>query len=213
VVGRDAELVRRSVPPAALCFRWDNVWLAVPDEPAEATALQEPSAELLTIRLALIDVTGRWIDPSGEMTDEMAAVVRAYQEARGLTVDGAIGRETTRALETDLGCPDRGGFTMVAPTGIGPRAFRSVADLVAATDRFARNGRSFYASLDQLLRDSQWDGRNAMFLGCDRWEAPPSGLSCSWSGATPLQLVGLVDDPATPGLGSFSILYARSTAV
>ena len=28
-----------------------------------------------------------------------------------------------------------------------------------------------------------------------------------------LQLIGLVDDPAAPGLGSFSILYARSTAV
>ena len=27
-VGRDAELVRRSVTPAALCYRWDNVWLS-----------------------------------------------------------------------------------------------------------------------------------------------------------------------------------------
>ena len=52
-----------------------------------------------------------------------------------------------------------------------------------------------------------------MFLGCYRWQAPSTGLSCSWSGPTPLQLVGLVDDPATPGLGTFSILYARSTAV
>ena len=52
-----------------------------------------------------------------------------------------------------------------------------------------------------------------MFLGCYRWQAPATGMSCSWSGTTPLQLVGLVDDPATPGLGTFSILYARSTAV
>ena len=29
-VGRDAELVRRSVTPAALCYRWDNVWLSAP---------------------------------------------------------------------------------------------------------------------------------------------------------------------------------------
>jgi hypothetical protein len=212
-IGRDAELVRRSVPPAALCFRWDNVWLAVPEESAEVEALQAPSADLLTIRLALIHVTGRWIDPAGEMTAEMADVVTAYQAARGLTVDGVIGRETTRALEADLGCPDRGGFTMVPPAGLGPRGFRTVPDLVAATERFARNGRSGYASIDQLLRDSAWDGRNAMFLGCYRWQAPASGLSCSWSGATPLQLVGLVDDPATPGIGTFSILYARSTAV
>jgi hypothetical protein len=147
------------------------------------------------------------------MNAEMAAVVTAYQEARGLAVDGSIGSQTTNALANDLGCPDRGEFTMVPPRGLGPRNFGSVAQLVAATGRFASGGRSGYASIDQLLTDARWDGRNAMFLGCYRWEAPSTGLSCSWSGATPLQLVGLVDDPATPGLGTFSILYARSTAV
>ena len=102
---------------------------------------------------------------------------------------------------------------MVPPRGLGPRAFTSVAQLAAAADRFASSGHSGFPSIDQLLTDARWEGRNALFLGCYRWSAPPTGLSCSWSGPTPLQLVGLVDDPTAPGLGSFSILYARSTAV
>jgi hypothetical protein len=210
-IGDDAELVRHSITPAALCFRWDNVWLSAA-EPDDPVALTEPSAELQTIRLALIHVTGRWIDPTDRMNAEMAAVVSAYQEARGLAVDGSIGRQTTTALAADLGCPEGGEFTMVPPRGLGPRTFASVAQLVAAAGRFARDGHSGFPSIDQLLTDARWDGRNAMFLGCYRWSAPPTGLSCSWSGPTPLQLVGLVDDPAAPGLGSFSILYARSTA-
>lgn len=212
-VGRDAELVRRSVTPAALCFRWDNVWLSAAEETDEPAALTEPSAELQTIRLALIHVTGKWIEPTDQMNAEMAAVVSAYQQERGLAVDGSIGSQTTNSLATDLGCPDRGEFTMVPPKGLGPRNFATVDQLVAATGRYAGNGRSGFGSLDQLLTDSRWDGRNAMFLGCYRWQAPSTGLSCSWSGATPLQLVGLVDDPAAPGLGTFSILYAHSTAV
>ncbi len=196
-----------------MCYRWDNVWLSAAEEPAEPAALTEPSAELQTIRLALIHVTGRWIDPTDRMNAEMAAVVTAYQEARGLAVDGAIGPQTTDALGADLGCPDRGEFTMVPPRGLGPRNFRAVAELIAATDAFATSGKSGFASLDELLTDAQWDGRNAMFLGCYRWQSPAAGMSCSWSGTTPLQLVGLVADPAAPGLGGFSILYARSTAV
>ncbi len=212
-VGEDAELVRRSVPRAALCYRWDNVWLGAADEPAEPAPLTEPSAELQTIRLALIHLTGRWIDPTDHMNGEMAAVASAYQEGRGLAVDGAIGDETTSALAADLGCPDNGEFTMVPPSSPGPRNFRSVAELIAATERFATSGTSGSPSIDQLLTDARWDGRNSMFLGCYRWQAPATGMSCSWSGATPLQLVGLVTDPATPGLGPFFILYARSGAV
>ena len=81
------------------------------------------------------------------------------------------------------------------------------------TERFASSGTSGSPSIDQLLTDARWDARNSMFLGCYRWQAPATGMSCSWSGATPLQLVGLVTDPATPGLGPFFILYARSGAV
>jgi peptidoglycan hydrolase-like protein with peptidoglycan-binding domain len=211
-VGADAELVRRSVTPATLCYQWDNVWLGATAE-TEPAQLTEPSAELQTIRLALIHVTGRWIEPTDHMNAEMAAVVTAYQESRGLAVDGAVGPQMTNALQSDLGCPDRGGFTMVPPTSLGPRNFQSVAELIAATDEFTASGKSGNASIDQLLTEARWDGRNSMFLGCYRWESPAAGMSCSWSGPTPLQLVGLVADPATPGLGGFSILYARSTAV
>jgi hypothetical protein len=159
-----------------------------------------------------IHVTGQWIDPTDHMDARMAAVVSGYQQARGLAVDGAIGPQTTNALGADLGCPDRGAFTMVVPRSLGPRHFLSVGDLIAATNTFATSGRSGFASLDELLTDAGWDGRHVMFLGCYRWQAPAAGMSCSWSGVTPLQLVGLVDDPATPGLAGFSILYARSTA-
>ena len=212
-VGADAELVRRSVTPAALCYRWDNIWLSAVEEDAQPAELTEPSAELQTIRLALIHVTGRWIDPTDRMNAEMAAVVTAYQEARNLAVDGAIGPQTINALGSDLGCPDRGEFAMVPPRGPGPRSFGSVAELLAAAAAFATSGTSGSVALDELLTDARWDGRNAMFLGCYRWQSPAAGMSCSWSGTTPLQLVGLVADPATPGLGGFSILYARSTAV
>jgi Putative peptidoglycan binding domain len=212
-VGADADLVRRSVTPAALCYRWENVWLSAVEDASQPTQLTEPSAELQTIRLALIHVTGRWIDPTDRMNPEMAAVVTAYQEGRGLAVDGAIGPQTTNALGSDLGCPDRGEFAMVRPRGLGPRSFGSVAELLAAAASFATSGTSGSAPFDELLTDARWDGRNAMFLGCYRWQSPAAGMSCSWSGTTPLQLVGLVADPATPGLGGFSILYARSTAV
>ena len=211
-VGADAELVRRSVTPAALCYRWDNVWLGATEE-TEPARLTEPSAELQTIRLALIHVTGQWIEPTDRMNADVAAVVTAYQESRGLAVDGAVGPQTSNALLSDLGCPDRGEFTMVPPRSLGPRTFLSVAELIAAADVFTATGKSGNASIDQLLTDARWDGRNAMFLGCYRWESPAAGMSCSWSGPTPLQLVGLIADPGTPGLGGFSILYARSTVV
>jgi hypothetical protein len=211
-IGLGPDLVRRSVPAAALCYPWDNVWLSFSGVPSEPRPASEPSAELQTIRLALIRLTGRWIAPTDWMNAEMADAVSAYQESRGLVVDGAIGDQTTSALRVDLGCPDVDGFSMVLPGELGRRHFSTVADLIAATDRFARSGTSGNTSLDRLLRDSRWDGANAMFLGCDRWDSPANGLSCSWSGATPLQLVGLVVDPNNPGLTDFSILYARSAA-
>lgn len=212
-VGRNASLVRGSVPATALCFRWDDVWLAAAGQPGEPSPPSEPSAELQTIRLALIHITGQWIAPTGEMSAEMAQVVTAYQEDRGLAVDGVIGRETTSALRADLGCPGSGSFTMVPPRGLGPRNFATVSSLVAATNRFARVGRSGYASLDHLLTDARWNGDNALFLGCERRNSPSTGVTCSWSGATPLQLVGIVRDGSVDGVSNFTILYARSTAV
>ena len=209
-VGGDGDLVRASVPAAALCYRWENVYLSPADPESEPPAVEAPSAELQTVRLALIHVTGRWITPASVMTAEMSDVVREYQESRGLTVDGQVGAETTSSLSTDLGCTANGDFRQIVPSGIGPRRYGSVADLVAVMQRYARVGSTGNASLDAMLDDAGWDAANSMFLGCYRWETPPSGMSCSWSGRTPLQLIGLVEDPSSPGIGVFSILYARS---
>ncbi len=210
LVGGDGDLVRASIPAAALCYRWNNVYLAAQDPGAEPLPAAEPSAELQTIRLALIYITGSWITPTAEMSQQMADVVAEYQESRGLSVDGIIGDETTDALSADLGCPGGGSFNQVMPPRLGPRRFPSVADLLVATQRYASTRTSGNISLDALLRAAGWDGANSLFLGCYRWDMPVTGMSCSWSGTTPLQLIGLVDDAATPGIGSFSILYARS---
>ena len=209
-VGDDAELVRRSVTPAALCYRWDNVWLSAA-EPADPAALTEPSAELQTIRLALIHVTGRWIDPTDRMNAEMAAVVSAYQEARGLAVDGSIGSQTTTALAADLGCPEAGEFTMVPPSSPGHATSAPSPSWSPPTGRFASSGHSGFPSIDQLLTDARWDGRNAMFLGCYRWRRRRrTVVQLERTDATATRRAR--GRSGRPGLGSFSILYARSTA-
>lgn len=208
----NAALVRSSVPAAALCYRWGDASMYPQDPPAEPEPPTEPSAELQTIRLALIHVTGRWIAPASEMTPAMGEVVAAYQEARGLVGDGVIGPQTARALAADLGCPETGSFRQIDPPQLGPRRYAGVADLLGATARYGATGQSGNPSLDALLTSASWDGANAMFLGCARRETPAAGVTCSWSGRTPLQLVGLVDDPSVAGIASFSVLYARSAA-
>lgn len=212
IVGGNGDLVRASVPAAALCYRWNNVYLAAVEPSAEPQPATEPSAELQTLRLALIHVTGLWITPSSQMSQQMADVVTAYQESRGLADDGTIGDQTSSAISADLGCPGGGSFNQVMPPQLGPRRFPSVPDLLTATQQYATSGTSGNASFDALLAATGWDGANSLFLGCYRWEMPVTGVSCSWSGTTPLQLVGLVDDGTVPGIGSFSVLYARSAA-
>lgn len=214
LVGGDGDLVRASIPGAALCYEWNNVYLSPVEPTADAgpAALHPPSAELQTTRLALVHLTGQWITPTSQMSPQMSDVVTAYQEARGLTVDGTIGAETTSSLATDLGCPAGGSFNQVMPPELGPRRFAAVPDLLLATQRYATAGTSGNTSLDALLVSAAWDGVNSLFLGCNRWESPSTGVACSWSGTTPLQLIGLVEDPAVAGIGSFSILYARSAA-
>jgi hypothetical protein len=211
-IGGDGDLVRASIPAPALCYQWDNVYLSPRDLEAEPVPVAAPSAEIQTIRLALIHVTGRWITPSSVMTEEMSDVVRQYQESRGLTVDGQVGAETTSSLSTDLGCTTADEFRQIVPIGLGPRRFASIPDLLAVMDRYGRHGSTGNASLTALLADAGWDATNSLFLGCYRWEHPPTAMSCSWSGRTPLQLIGLVDDPSAPGITTFSILYARSAA-
>jgi len=215
-VGDDVDLVRSGVPAAALCYQWDNVYLT-PVEPATASdtdaeppAITAPTAELQTARLALIRLTGQWIDPTSQMTPQMSAVVTSYQQKRGLAVDGTIGAETSNALQTDLGCPAAGSFNQVDPPQLGPRHFAAVPELLAYTQRYAGTGASGNPSLDALLRAAGWDGTDALFLGCARRDIPDNGVTCSWSGTTPLQLVGLADDINTPGVAGFSVLYARS---
>jgi hypothetical protein len=208
----NAELVRMSVPAAALCYRWGDASLYPQDPPAEPVPPTEPSAELQTIRLALIHVTGRWVPPASTMTPEMGAVVAAYQESRGLVADGVVGPQTARTLAGDLGCPETGSFRQIDPPQLGPRRYSGVAELLAAAARYGSTGQSGNPSLDALFVAASWDGANAMFLGCARRQSPTSGVTCSWSGRTPLQIVGLVDDPSVDGIGSFSVLYARSAA-
>jgi len=212
LVGGDGDLIRASVSAPALCYRWDNVYLAVQD-PGDELVVAEPSPELQTVRLALIYVTGQWITPTSQMSQQMSSVAAAYQEARGIAVDGLIGDETTSALAIDLGCPGGGSFNQVMPPALGPRRFASVPDLLVATQQYVAGGTSGSPSLDALLAAARWDGANALFLGCHRWEVPVTGMSCNWSGTTPLQLIGLVDDATLPGIGSFSILYGRSAPV
>ena len=200
---------------ADLCYAWNNVSLAPQDPPApDATdPLSEPSAEIQTIRLALILLTGSWIDPTSEVSPQMAAVTRgAYQASCGLAVDGVIGPQTTDALRSDLGCAGVVPSRTVVPPVLGPRLYATPGALLADAERYARTGHSNDPSLDALLAAAGWDGAHSFFLGCERYEFPPAGLSCVWSGTTPLQLVGLVDDPASPGVNDFSVLYARSAA-
>lgn len=207
-----AELVRASVPAPALCYRWGDVSLYPQDPPAEPQAPTEPAAELQTIRLALIHVTGQWIPPSSTMTAAMGDVVAAYQESRGLVADGVVGPQTAQTLAADLGCPETGSFRQIDPPQLGPRRYTGVADLLTAAARYGASGQSGNPSLDALFAAAAWDGANAMFLGCARRESPAAGVTCSWSGRTPLQIIGLVDDPSAAGVGPFSVLYARSAA-
>ena len=152
-----------------MCYAWNNVSLSPQDPPApdDAEPIPAPSAEIQTIRLALILLTGQWIDPTSEMTPQMAAVTKAYQASRGLDVDGVIGRQTTDALAADLGCPANTSFRMIVPPELGPRRYATPRALLDDVTRFARTGRSTDPSLDTLLRAAGWDGANSLFLGCE----------------------------------------------
>ena len=58
---------------------------------------------LLRQRLAELDLEVPEPVPVAELYDEpLAAVVKTYQETKGLTVDGVIGAKTTRSLNTTI---------------------------------------------------------------------------------------------------------------
>lgn len=212
VVGSDVDLVRTSVSPLSLCYRWNNVSLQAPDPPEPNPMIGPADPDVETLRLALIVLTGRWIEPTTTMSAQMAQVASAYQESHELVADGIIGPQTTSAIAADLGCPEARGFRQVDPPQLGPRRFRNVGDLVGATGRYAVGGRSGNPSLDALLTAAGWQGADALFLGCDRYESPDAGLACRWSGTTPLVLVGLVADSIVDGVVDFAVLYARTAA-
>ena len=149
------------------------------------------------------------------MTAQMADVVAAYQESRGLAVDRVMVRRPDRRPWRRSVSGQRVAFTMVITVwysghGRFGSVFRAGGGDGCASPAAAPAATPVGPAVHATPR---WDGRNAMFLGCYRWSPQPAGMSCSWSGPTPLQLVGLVEDPASPGLTRFSILYARSTAV
>lgn len=207
----NVSLVTRAVPAMAACYRWGNTAMTL-TEPNPTGAILPPDAELTTMRLALIHLTGMWIEPAPYMNADMDAAARAFQAAHGLAVDGIIGSQTKSAVRTALECPVTRAFTQVDPASVGPRTFGSPAELGAAAARYAHEGSSGNPAVDELLWLSRWDGINAYFLGCERRTIPANGVTCSWSGATPLQFVGLATDGSEGPVTTFAILYARSAA-
>ena len=77
----------------------------VPDGPALKPGMTDRRVPALRLRLAELDLT---VPPpaagvSPELYDEpLVAVVKAYQEMKGLTVDGVIGAKSTQSLNTTL---------------------------------------------------------------------------------------------------------------
>lgn len=207
----NVSLVTDAVPRMAACYRWGNTAMTL-TQPNPTGAILPPDAELTTMRLALIHLTGMWIEPAPYMNADMDAAARAFQAANGLAVDGIIGAQTKTAVRGALECPETRAFVQVDPRSVGPRTFGSPAELAAAAERYADEGTSGNPALDELLALARWDGVNSYFLGCDRRTTPSNGVTCSWSGATPLQLVGLATDGGNGPVTSFAILYARSAA-
>ena len=63
----------------------------------------DPRVPILRTRLAELGLTVPPADAIAELYDEpLVAVVKAYQETKGLTVDGVIGQNTTRSLNTSI---------------------------------------------------------------------------------------------------------------
>lgn len=66
-------------------------------------AMIDPRVPILRTRLAELGLTVPPAGPVAELYDEpLVAVVKAYQETKGLTVDGVIGQNTTRSLNTSV---------------------------------------------------------------------------------------------------------------
>ncbi|WP_421997620.1 L,D-transpeptidase family protein [Reyranella sp.] len=75
----------------------------VPDGAALKPGATDPRVELLRNRLAELDLAVPAPVTTADSYDEpLVAVVKAYQEAKGLTVDGIIGAKTLQSLNTSI---------------------------------------------------------------------------------------------------------------
>jgi murein L,D-transpeptidase YcbB/YkuD len=75
----------------------------LPDGEALKPGMVDSRVPILRKRLAELDMTVPPPGPVAELYDEpLAALVKAYQATKGLTVDGVIGAKTTRSLDTTL---------------------------------------------------------------------------------------------------------------
>jgi murein L,D-transpeptidase YcbB/YkuD len=78
---------------------------SLPDGVALKPGMTDPRVPLLRKRLAELDlvVPAPAADALADLYDEpLAAVVKSYQETKGLTVDGVIGAKTTQSLNTTI---------------------------------------------------------------------------------------------------------------
>jgi len=83
--------------------RTTEAYTPLPSGGALKPAMIDPRVPILRTRLAELGLTVPPADAIAELYDEpLVAVVKAYQETKGLTVDGVIGQNTTRSLNTSI---------------------------------------------------------------------------------------------------------------
>ena len=83
--------------------RATEAYTPLPSGGALKPAMIDPRVPILRTRLAELGLTVPPADAVAELYDEpLVAVVKAYQETKGLTVDGVIGQNTTRSLNTSI---------------------------------------------------------------------------------------------------------------
>lgn len=79
------------------------IFTALPDGPALKPGMSDERIPALRKRLAELDLIVPEPGPLANLYEEsLAAVVKAYQETKGLTVDGVIGTKTLLSLNTTL---------------------------------------------------------------------------------------------------------------
>ena len=75
----------------------------LPDGGLLKPGMSDPRVPLLRTRLAELELPVPEAGPVADLYDDkLAAVVKAYQETKGLTVDGIIGAKTTQSLNTSI---------------------------------------------------------------------------------------------------------------